>query len=145
MIKINDFAYKLQYHPCETLSVYKEKTYSLELVFSLSYPNNAPSLRFTDQIYHLNVGFNSGEVRMAVLEDDWSPFLSLTSLIESLDQVLEAPDVNYALDDGILELYQTNRSKYLNKVLDHVTLDDVVLCNIENKGTHGEDDSELLG
>lgn len=82
---------------------------------------------------------------MAVLEDDWSPFLSLCSLIESLDQVLATPDDKYALDDSVLELYQTNRSKYLNKVLEHVTLGDVVLYNSAGKGIHGEDHSELLG
>lgn len=115
------------------------------MVFSDFYPDEAPSLRFTDQIYHLNVGLSSGEVRMGVLEDDWSAFISLNSLIESLDQILEVPDVNYALDDSTLELYQRNRSKYLNKVLDHVTLDDVILCRIENKGRRGEDHSEFEG
>jgi ubiquitin-protein ligase len=54
-----------------------------------NYPNDPPSLKFIDKIYHLNIGYNSGEIRMSILENDWSPFLSLTSLIESLDKLLE--------------------------------------------------------
>lgn len=93
-----------------------------------TYPQDPPSLKFLDQIYHLNIGLSSGQVRMSVLEDDWSPFLSLTSLIESLDKILEEPDELYALDAQMLDEYQNNRTLYLNKVLEHVSLADVVSC-----------------
>lgn len=35
---------------------------------------------------------------MPILEDDWSPFLSLNSLIESLESIIETPDDLYSLD-----------------------------------------------
>lgn len=46
---------------------------------------------------------------MPVLEDDWSPFLSLNSIIESLDQILEQPDKEYALNEETLNLYQYDK------------------------------------
>jgi ubiquitin-protein ligase len=81
----------------------------LKLTLPTAYPHDPPSIRFLDQVYHLNIGFSSGEVRMPVLEDDWSPFLSLNSIIESLDQILEQPDKEYALNEETLNLYQYDR------------------------------------
>lgn len=78
--RLNSFAYRLKYQPLATSSPYKGRTYNLELILPSTYPNGPPSLRFLDQIYHLNVGLSSGEVRMPVLEDDWSPYLTLNSL-----------------------------------------------------------------
>lgn len=74
------------------------------------YPLQAPRVRFVNRIYHLNVGYCSGEVRMPVLEDDWSPFLTLMSVIESLDQILTHPEENYAVEEAVLEMYQLRGS-----------------------------------
>jgi ubiquitin-protein ligase len=46
---------------------------------------------------------------MTILEDDWSPFLSLTSLMESLDKMLEEPDEDYAINTDVLADYRNNR------------------------------------
>lgn len=32
---------------------------------------------------------------MPILSDDWSPYLTLSNVIESLDNILEEPDINY--------------------------------------------------
>lgn len=47
---------------------------------------------------------------MPVLEDDWSPFLTLMSVIESLDQILTHPEENYAVEEAVLEMYQLRGS-----------------------------------
>lgn len=101
--------YTITYCPSSTKSPYRQRNYTLEVTLPETYPTDPPSIRFLDQIYHLNVGFRSGEVRMPVLEDDWSPFLSLTSVIESLDRILEEPELEYALEEETLGLYQYDR------------------------------------
>jgi ubiquitin-protein ligase len=53
-----------------------------------SYPEEPPEVRFIDQMYHLNVEYKSGVVHMAILEDDWSPFLNVSAIFDSLDQLL---------------------------------------------------------
>ena len=65
---------------------------------------------------------------MSVLEDDWSPYLTLNSLIESLDGILEEPDEAYSLDEAVLNLFQTGYEQYMSKVIEYVSLGDVVLC-----------------
>lgn len=35
---------------------------------------------------------------MPVVEDDWSPFLTLGSLFESLDTILVEPEENYSVN-----------------------------------------------
>jgi ubiquitin-protein ligase len=46
---------------------------------------------------------------MAILENDWSPFLSLTSLMESLDKILEQPDEDYAINADVLADFKYNQ------------------------------------
>jgi ubiquitin-protein ligase len=45
---------------------------------------------------------------MAVLEEDWSPFLTLKGVVESLDRVLEVPEVGYAVDEDVLSTFQNS-------------------------------------
>jgi ubiquitin-protein ligase len=41
-----------------------------------------------DKIYHLNIDPIKGTVHMALLLDDWSPYLTLTAVFDSLDLLL---------------------------------------------------------
>lgn len=83
--------YEIEYSPKNSESSYKDKTYKIEIILPEKYPEEPPTLRFLNHIYHLNISPTAGEVRMSVLEDDWSSFLSLASIIESMDRILEEP------------------------------------------------------
>lgn len=53
-------------------------------------------IRFIDStIYHLNVDPSNGVINMAILMEEWCPFLTISSLFESLDGLLEEPDPKY--------------------------------------------------
>ena len=64
----NQFTVKMVYTPSETTSVYKDKIYGLLITLPETYPEDPPTLKFLDSIYHLNINYESGEVRMAILE-----------------------------------------------------------------------------
>ena len=49
---------------------------------------------------------------MPVLEDDWSPFLTIVAVIESLDRVLEMPEEDYAVEQNTLQMWMTERQTY---------------------------------
>lgn len=61
-----------------------------------------------------------------------------------MDQILETPDENYALDDDMLRLFQMNRSEYFKKVLEHNLQDDALLYNTIGKETHEEGFGKIL-
>lgn len=50
-----------------------------------------PYLNFKDKIYHLNIDPISGHVSMPILRDDWSPFITLSDIFSSIDNLLEEP------------------------------------------------------
>lgn len=60
---------------------------------SENYPEEPPLLSFLDKIYHLNIDPIKGNVHMALLSDDWSPYLTLAAVFDSLDLLLEEPDI----------------------------------------------------
>lgn len=39
---------------------------------------------------------------MPILSDDWSPFLTLAAVLDSLDNLLEEPDKDYAASEVLL-------------------------------------------
>jgi ubiquitin-protein ligase len=92
IVGIDDRVYQIEYCPWSIKSPYRNNIYHLEMVLPVGYPDEPPVLKFIDRVYHLNVGYHSGEIRMAILECDWSPFIALNSVMESLDQIMEVPD-----------------------------------------------------
>ena len=40
---------------------------------------------------------------MPILKDDWSPYLTLAAVFDSLDNIMEEPDIDCAANETILE------------------------------------------
>ena len=53
---------------------------------------------------------------MAILDDDWSPFLTLEAVFDCLNQLLEEPDVQYAATTLLKLEYMEEPEKYLKKM-----------------------------
>jgi ubiquitin-protein ligase len=53
---------------------------------------------------------------MAILEDDWSPYLTLAAVIDSLDSILEEPDKEYAATSELRHEYLNDPKKYATKI-----------------------------
>ena len=75
------------------------------MLISETYPEEPPKLAFLDKIYHLNIHPITGEVNMPLLNDDWSPYLTLAAVLDSLDCIIEEPDVEYAASPELKEEY----------------------------------------
>lgn len=59
---------------------------------------------------------------MPILKDDWSPFLTLSMVFESLDCILEEPDPKYAATEILKTEYTNDPEKYASKVTQMVNL-----------------------
>ena len=58
-----------------------------------------------DKIYHLNIDPIKGIVHMAILTEDWSPFLTLAAVFDTLDILLEEPDIDFPANQDLLDEY----------------------------------------
>ena len=65
---------------------------------------------------------------MPILKDDWSPFLTLSAVFESLDNILEEPDADYAANQTLKAEYRNEPERYATKVSQMVNL-----CAAEGK------------
>lgn len=69
-------------------SLYAEIPYTLKLTLPETYPEKPPFIAFLDKVHHLNIHPNTGQLSMPMLTEDWSPFLNLKAVINSLDEIL---------------------------------------------------------
>ena len=69
-------------------SVYEEGTFDIEVIFSREYPYVAPVCLFKTKIYHCNVS-SQGAVCLDLLNENWTPALSVSKIMTSLVALLE--------------------------------------------------------
>ena len=70
------------------------------LQFNTSYGNNfykfpthAPNVLFLTPIFHTNISPH-GSICLSTLKDEWSPALSFSAIMTSINQLLDDPNVN---------------------------------------------------
>ncbi len=70
---------------------YEGGKFLLQLKFPASYPFSPPKVTFRTRIYHCNIN-SQGLVCMSVLRDEWTPALSVATLLVSLSTLLANPN-----------------------------------------------------
>ena len=120
VVKINALSYKLYYTPIEIDSIHKNHPHQLSLLLTEDYPDSAPVLKFVEPIFHPNVDQKDGTIHMPILHEEWSPFLTLNSLIESLDAIMEQPNASHVAEKSIFELYEESEQEYHAQVLNSI-------------------------
>ncbi len=53
------------------------------------YPSSPPLMTFKTRIFHPNIHFETGQICMEGLNDNWTPALTLKSLLEGILQLLQ--------------------------------------------------------
>lgn len=90
---------------CPDGSDYESCNYLLSLIYPFEYPFSPPIIRFLSPILHPNVS-ESGEICLNILkkDDGWSPALSVSKVILSLQNLMMEPNPDSALNiDAVLE------------------------------------------
>ena len=87
----------------------------LQLCFPIEYPQRPPTVRFTSAIYHPNV-FSDGNLCLDLLQDNWSPIYSVSTILKSIQSLLTDPNVNSPANPDAAKLYTTNKKEYNKKV-----------------------------
>ncbi|MHA6193390.1 ubiquitin-conjugating enzyme E2 [Pseudomonas wadenswilerensis] len=90
---------------------YEGGVFFLDVQFPQDYPFKAPKVTFFTRIYHPNIG-PEGEIGLEILDENWSPALTLEKVLLSITALLADPDARGALQPEIAAQFQRTRVEF---------------------------------
>lgn len=93
-------------------SYYEGMEYSLVMKFPDNYPMTAPTVKFETPIFHPNIDM-SGNICLDILKDKWSATYTVSTLLLSIQGLLETPNNDSPLNSQAAGLWDTNKEEFL--------------------------------
>lgn len=90
-------------------------TFRLTMEFTEEYPNKPPIVKFVSKMFHPNV-YADGGICLDILQNRWSPTYDVSSILTSIQSLLDEPNPNSPANSLAAQLYQYNRREYEKKV-----------------------------
>ncbi|ERE68929.1 ubiquitin-conjugating enzyme E2 B-like protein [Cricetulus griseus] len=107
---------------------FEDGTFKLVIEFSEEYPNKPPTVRFLSKMFHPNeVGawsilqgwikvYADGSICLDILQNRWSPTYDVSSILTSIQSLLDEPNPNSPANSQAAQLYQENKREYEKRV-----------------------------
>ena len=94
-------------------SPYQGGVFFLNINFPTDFPFKPPKCTFITKIYHPNVN-DKGSICMDILKDQWTPTLTVSKVLLSIQSLLLAPNPDDPLVPEIAALFKENRPQFEN-------------------------------
>ncbi|XP_036806931.1 ubiquitin-conjugating enzyme E2 A-like [Oncorhynchus mykiss] len=72
------------------------------------YPNKPPTVRFVSKMFHPNM-YADGSICLDILQNRWSPTYDISSILTSVQSLLDKPNPNSPANSQAAQLYQENK------------------------------------
>lgn len=94
---------------------YEGGKFLLRLTYVENYPFVPCRARFLTPIYHPNIGLESGNVALDILQDEWSSIFTIRIILWSIQQLLTEPNCRICIELNIGRQMRENYAEYLVK------------------------------
>ncbi|CAG5865715.1 unnamed protein product, partial [Menidia menidia] len=105
----------LSYLALRELPLRMVSTFKLIVEFTEEYPNKPPTVRFVSKMFHPNV-YADGSICLDILQNRWSPTYDVSSILTSIQSLLDEPNPNSPANSQAAQLYQENKREYEKRV-----------------------------
>ncbi|XP_040429938.1 ubiquitin-conjugating enzyme E2 B isoform X3 [Cygnus olor] len=119
---------------------FEDGTFKLVIEFSEEYPNKPPTVRFLSKMFHPNAllsvqtrlelkqgtdqaqrysflsVYADGSICLDILQNRWSPTYDVSSILTSIQSLLDEPNPNSPANSQAAQLYQENKREYEKRV-----------------------------
>eukprot|EP00300_Choanocystis_sp_HF-7_P005542 c14135_g1_i2.p1 GENE.c14135_g1_i2~~c14135_g1_i2.p1 ORF type:complete len:134 (+),score=26.64 c14135_g1_i2:605-1006(+) len=100
--------------PGPTGTPYEGGTWLLTANFPVDYPFKPPRVKFITPMYHCNVNKDGG-LCLDILKDHWSPALTISKVMLSIQSLLGSPNPDDPLDSFKGQLCRDHPAEYLSQ------------------------------
>ncbi|CAN9382313.1 unnamed protein product [Alternaria alternata] len=91
---------------------YESGTFHLTMDFPEIYPRAPPIVEFVTKVYHPNIDSENGWICLNILTMDWSPVLTVSTVLLSIRAFLDSPDTDDPACPGIAKEYVYRREVF---------------------------------
>lgn len=109
----NLFHFNILIRPVE--GFYKSGTFRFTVDIGENFPIDPPRIKCNQKIYHPNIDLE-GNVCLNILREDWSPVLSLNSVLLGLNFLFLEPNPNDPLNKAAANVLVKNNSMFIRNV-----------------------------